>query len=131
MTYQSLSPIDRTILASRSFRQQLEQQLHTYHIDGQDFAVISAMAMGDKGSLDRETKESFSISGTSHILAVSGLHIGIIFQLFVILLGGKRRSRPTIALSLVAVWAYVVFIGFPPSAVRSASMLSIYSFCLC
>ena len=74
------------------------------------------MAMGDKGSLDRETKESFSISGTSHILAVSGLHIGIIFQLFVILLGGKRRSRPTIALSLVAVWAYVVFIGFPPSA---------------
>lgn len=130
MTYQSLSPIDRTILASRSFRQQLEQQLHTYHIDGQDFAVISAMAMGDKGSLDRETKESFSISGTSHILAVSGLHIGIIFQLFVILLGGKRRSRPTIALSLVAVWAYVVFIGFPPSAVRSASMLSIYSFCL-
>ena len=114
MTYQSLSPIDRTILASRSFRQQLEQQLHTYHIDGQDFAVISAMAMGDKGSLDRETKESFSISGTSHILAVSGLHIGIIFQLFVILLGGKRRSRPTIALSLVAVWAYVVFIGFPP-----------------
>ena len=130
MTYQSLSPIARTILASRSFRQQLEQQLHTYHIDGQDFAVISAMAMGDKGSLDRETKESFSISGTSHILAVSGLHIGIIFQLFVILLGGKRRSRPTIALSLVAVWAYVVFIGFPPSAVRSASMLSIYSFCL-
>ncbi len=113
MTYQSLSPIDRTILASRSFRQQLEQQLHTCHIDGQDFAVISAMAMGDKGSLDRETKESFSISGTSHILAVSGLHIGIIFQLFVILLGGKRRSRPTIALSLVAVWAYVVFIGFP------------------
>ena len=60
----------------------------------------------------------------------SGLHIGIIFQLFVILLGGKRRSRPTIALSLVAVWAYVVFIGLPPSAVRSASMLSIYSFCL-
>lgn len=59
MTYQSLSPIDRTILASRSFRQQLEQQLHTYHIDGQDFAVISAMAMGDKGSLDQETKESF------------------------------------------------------------------------
>lgn len=130
MTYQSLSPIDRTILASRSFRQQMEQQLHAYHIDGQDFAVISAMAMGDKGSLDRETKESFSISGTSHVLAVSGLHIGIIFQLFVILLGGKRRSRSTVALSLVVVWAYVVFIGLPPSAVRSASMLSIYSFCL-
>lgn len=56
--------------------------------------MISAMAMGDKGSLDRETKESFSISGTSHILAVSGLHIGIIFQLFVILLGGSAVPDP-------------------------------------
>ncbi len=128
--YQSLSSFERTILKAQDFRQQAEQQLHTLHIGEQDFAVIAAMAMGDKSALNQETKEAYSISGTSHILAVSGLHIGIIFQLIILLLGGKRRSKLTIILSTAIVWAYVIFIGFPASAVRAATMLSIYSMVL-
>ena len=127
---QSLSSFERTILKAQDFRQQAEQQLHTLHIGEQDFAVIAAMAMGDKSALNQETKEAYSISGTSHILAVSGLHIGIIFQLIILLLGGKRRSKLTIILSTTIVWAYVIFIGFPASAVRAATMLSIYSMVL-
>lgn len=128
--YQSLSSFERTIPKAQDFRQQAEQQLHTLHIGEQDFAVIAAMAMGDKSALNQETKEAYSISGTSHILAVSGLHIGIIFQLIILLLGGKRRSKLTIILSTTIVWAYVIFIGFPASAVRAATMLSIYSMVL-
>lgn len=128
--YQSLSSFERTILKAQDFRQQTEQQLHTLHIGEQDFAVIAAMAMGDKSALNQETKEAYSISGTSHILAVSGLHIGIIFQLIILLLGGKRRSKLTIILSTTIVWVYVIFIGFPASAVRAATMLSIYSMVL-
>ncbi len=128
--YQSLSSFERTILKAQDFRQQAEQQLHTLHIGEQDFAVIAAMAMGDKSALNQESKEAYSISGTSHILAVSGLHIGIIFQLIILLLGGKRRSKLTIILSTTIVWAYVIFIGFPASAVRAATMLSIYSMVL-
>ena len=128
--YQSLSSFERTILKAQDFRQQAEQQLHPLHIGEQDFAVIAAMAMGDKSALNQETKEAYSISGTSHILAVSGLHIGIIFQLIILLLGGKRRSKLTIILSTTIVWAYVIFIGFPASAVRAATMLSIYSMVL-
>ena len=128
--YQSLSSFERTILKAQDFRQQAVQQLHTLHIGEQDFAVIAAMAMGDKSALNQETKEAYSISGTSHILAVSGLHIGIIFQLIILLLGGKRRSKLTIILSTTIVWAYVIFIGFPASAVRAATMLSIYSMVL-
>lgn len=128
--YQSLSSFERTILKAQDFRQQAEQQLHTLHIGEQDFAVIAAMAMGDKSALNQETKEAYSISGTSHILAVSDLHIGIIFQLIILLLGGKRRSKLTIILSTTIVWAYVIFIGFPASAVRAATMLSIYSMVL-
>lgn len=128
--YQSLSSFERTILKAQDFRQQAEQQLHTLHIGEQDFAVIAAMAMGDKSALNQETKEAYSISGTSHILAVSGLHIGIIFQLIILLLGDKRRSKLTIILSTTIVWVYVIFIGFPASAVRAATMLSIYSMVL-
>ena len=128
--YQSLSSFERTILKAQDFRQQAEQQLHTLHIGEQDFAVIAAMAMGDKSAPNQETKKAYSISGTSHILAVSGLHIGIIFQLIILLLGGKRRSKLTIILSTTIVWVYVIFIGFPASAVRAATMLSIYSMVL-
>lgn len=127
-TRQSLSPIEHTILAAQSFRKQIEQEMQSLHIESQDYAVISAMALGDKSALDAETKESYSVAGTSHVLAVSGLHIAIIFQVIILMLGGKRKSRLTIVISTTAVWAYVILIGMPASAVRSATMISLYSF---
>lgn len=127
-TCQDLSPIDHTILAAQSFRNHLEQEMLSLHIEAQDYAVISAMALGDKSALDAETKESYSVAGTSHVLAVSGLHIAIIFQVILLVLGGKRKARLTIAISTTAVWAYVILIGLPASAVRSATMISLYSF---
>lgn len=128
--YEELSSLDRTILTADSFRQKMEQHLKSLHIKDQDFAVISAMTLGDKQALDQETKETYSISGASHVLAVSGLHIGIIFQMFILMMGGRKRSKVTIALSLVAIWSYVILIGMPASAIRSAFMISTYSFAL-
>lgn len=125
---QVLSPINRTMLFAESFRNDLEQEIRNLHIEEQDYAVIAAMALGDKSALDAETKENYSVSGTSHVLAVSGLHIAIIFQVILLVIGGKRRSLCTIIASITAIWAYVILIGMPASAVRSASMISIYSF---
>ncbi len=125
---QELSSLDRTILSALTFRKQLEQEMQSLHIEAQDYAVISAMALGDKNALDTETKEVYSVAGASHVLAVSGLHIAIIFQVILLMLGGKRKSRYTIVASTIAVWAYVVLIGMPASAIRSATMISLYSF---
>ncbi len=130
VTYQELSPFDRTLLKAGTFREEVEKKMKDLHFEDQDYAVISAMALGDKTALDKETKDSYAIAGASHVLAISGLHIGIIFQLFLLILGGKRRSLVTIILSTTAIWAYVIFIGMPNSAVRSATMISIYSFAL-
>lgn len=127
---QGLSYLDKVQIAAQSHRFQTEKQLRTLGIDGQDHAIVSAMTLGDKTSLDKTTKDIYSISGASHVLAVSGLHIGIIFQLFILMLGGRRRSLLSVCLSVTAVWAYVLFIGLPASAVRSATMISIYSFAL-
>lgn len=126
VSFQTLSALDRAKIKAHQLQKQLEQQLRTYQVTGQDFAIVSAMSMGDKASLDKATIDAYSVSGASHILAVSGLHIGIIFQLIILLMGGKRRSKLTIVLSIPAIWAYVVFIGLPASAVRAATMLSIY-----
>ncbi len=125
-----LSSLDKTIIKAQAYRSAISQRMQSLNIKDQDYAVIAAMALGDKTALNKDTKDIYSISGASHILAVSGLHIGIIFQLFILLLGGKRRSFLTISLSMIAIWAYVIFIGMPASAVRSATMISICSFAL-
>ncbi|HBF04762.1 MAG TPA: hypothetical protein DDW28_01155 [Prevotella sp.] len=130
ITQEELSSFDRTILRIGMFRKAIEQKMKDLHIEEQDYAVVSAMALGDKSALDKETKDSYSIAGTSHVLAVSGLHIGIIFQLFLLMLKGNRNSWAATVLSITAIWAYVLFIGMPNSAMRSATMISIYCFAL-
>lgn len=130
VTANALSSLDKTIIKAQAYRGSISQRLRSLNIKDQDYAVIAAMTLGDKTALNKETKDIYSISGASHVLAVSGLHIGIIFQLFILLMGGTRRSFLTISLSMIAIWAYVIFIGMPASAVRSATMISICSFAL-
>ena len=112
ITEENLSSFDKTMLVTQECRNTIQKQLRSLNIQEQNFAIVSAMTLGDK------------------ILAVSGLHIGIIFQLFILLLGGRRRSSPTIILSITAIWAYVIFIGMPASAIRSATMISICCFAM-
>lgn len=130
ITEENLSSFDKTMLVTQEYRNTIQKHLRSLNIQEQDFAIVSAMTLGDKTSLTKETKDIYSISGASHILAVSGLHIGIIFQLFILLSGGRKRSIPTIILSITAIWAYVIFIGMPASAIRSATMISICCFAL-
>lgn len=130
ISQEELSSLDRTLMNAQAFRNRVSQEMQSLSITDQDFAVIAAMTLGDKTSLSQETKDVYSISGASHVLAVSGLHIGIIFQLFILLLGGRKRSMLTIFISIIAIWAYVLFIGMPASAMRSATMISICCFAL-
>lgn len=128
--WQELSYLTRTKINTERYKSNMESKLVSLHVKQQDYAVIAAMALGDKSALDSNTRNSYSISGASHILAVSGLHVGIIFQLFIFLLGGRKYSFYTIALSLISIWTYVFLIGLPASAVRAAIMLSAYSISL-
>lgn len=128
--WQQLSYPTRAKINTERYKSKIESKLFSLHVKQQDYAVIAAMALGDKSALDSNTKNSYSISGASHILAVSGLHVGIIFQLFIFLLGGRKYSVYTIILSLISIWTYVFLIGLPASAVRAAIMLSAYSISL-
>lgn len=90
-------------------------------------AIIAAMALGDKSSLSRDVKDAYSITGSSHILALSGLHLGIIYGLLILLLPlGRRWIWLSQLLSLAAIWAYALMVGMMPSVVRSAVMLTVY-----
>ncbi len=97
-------------------------------------AVVLAMTTGDRGEIRNDLRQSYSASGASHLLAVSGLHIGIAFMLINILLLPMVLLRyGNVARSLLAVafiWLFVWLCGMSPSAVRAAIMFSLLQFSL-
>jgi competence protein ComEC len=106
-----------------SFNEMLES-----HLEGENLAVAKAIILGDKSMLDSETKNSFSATGAMHVLAVSGLHIGLILQIMMEVAKFFSRfiSRKRAVLSiLILLWIYSILTGFSPSVIRSIFMFTI------
>lgn len=91
-------------------------------------AAAGAIGTGDRSRMTPELREAYSRSGVSHILAVSGLHIGIIFvlanALFRVLTVLRHGQIAAWLAVLVPVWLYAAASGFSPSVVRAAVMFS-------
>ena len=92
-------------------------------------AVVRAMTVGDRSDLSRTLRDTYSRSGMSHLLAISGLHTGIVFLLLNLLLYWMPMLRYGLhlrnLLTIVALWLFVAGAGFPPSAVRAAVMCTL------
>ena len=128
VSLESLSMVQRTRLAALTFRRQLADTYSGSGLQGDELAVLAAMTLGEKSLLDKELKDTYSVSGASHVLALSGLHLGIIFALLTLFLPRRRSLRWAVGLlTVLALWAYAVLTGLSPSVVRSALMLSIYA----
>lgn len=109
-----------------AFRSQLIERFQMVGIADTQLAILSAITLGDKGLLSTDVKDSFSAAGVSHILVVSGMHVGFIFA--VILLLFKRISSERrwliVLLGLLTLWAYALLSGLAPSVVRATFMFS-------
>lgn len=134
-----LSNFQRVRIAALKFRHKLTDNLRQLNIEEDNLALISAMALGDKSMISKQIRDDYSISGGSHILALSGLHLGIIYAVLVLLITSavKLVRKPTEIyrrwpdvvvqlVSLTAIWSYVVLVGMSASVLRSATMLTIY-----
>jgi competence protein ComEC len=97
-------------------------------LKGEENAVASALILGFRGDLDQELRGSYSASGAMHVLAVSGLHVGIIYLILHTLFGFlKRFPRGDIVralLLLLSVWFYALLTGLSPSVMRASTMFS-------
>ena len=105
--------------------------IYKKHTSEANTGIISAITLGKKDGIDRETKQLFSMSGGSHVLAVSGLHVGIIYMIMLWLTTLLPRRRMTIIIShiitILCLWIYAFICGLPASVVRSALMFSLMS----
>lgn len=108
----------------------LKQRLYSSSLSKDKAALAVSLLLGDKKGLDEDLKMSFSVSGLSHILCVSGLHIGLIIAMFDVLLkflhllgmwGFGLRRFLLIAIS----WIIAFIVGCTPSALRVALMLTL------
>lgn len=104
-------------------------------IHGDALGTISALTLGYKGDLDKEVIGDFRRSGAAHILAVSGLHTGLVYAILLCLLTGCGRWKPLYeqrgrrclnsCVCIVCLWAYAYLTGLTPSVVRSVIMFSL------
>lgn len=100
---------------------------------GDELAVLSALTVGDKDELSEEITETYSATGASHVLALSGLHIGFLYALMLFLLSPLWRRwhclKPfLLLLILLLLWSFAFFTGLSSSVVRSAGMFSLLAF---
>lgn len=94
-------------------------------------AILNALLLGNTEYITQNVRSGFSTSGLSHILAVSGLHTGIIWALLYALLTPLvwiKMSRLRPILTLIFLWIYAFLTGLSPSAVRATVMISFILF---
>jgi competence protein ComEC len=119
--------MERVMLKSKMLRAALLKRLNDNGLEGTSHAVVAAMAFGDRSMLAKETCDEYSRTGVAHLLALSGMHLGVLFMLLTLVFGRLRNRLLRCVIIVVTVWTYVVFVGMPASVVRAATMLTIYS----
>ena len=116
-------------------QKRLYNRLSESGLEGDELATVGALTLGYKEDLDPALKRRFQASGAAHVLAVSGLHTGIIYLLVIsiLTLGGHFRpryenqlGRCVISSIVIAVmWGYAWLTGMTPSVVRAVVMVTI------
>ena len=125
--YDKLSRLQRIELRFLHYRHHLLNRYRTQTADDEQYAVLAAMTLGDKSALTKDLKEKYSVTGASHILALSGLHLGIIYFLLFRLTLGRRHFWFSQVVIILSIWAFAFLTGLSTSVVRSATMISIYA----
>ncbi len=111
-------------------QQSIISKIEKYKITGDESAVLTALVAGDRQFIGGELKESYAAAGVMHILAVSGLHVGILYLFLSILLFRNNKQlffrllRLTIILS--GIWGYAFITGLSSSVLRASVMFSLF-----
>ena len=119
----------------QDFRTIVINKYKSLGFEGDELAILSALTTGMKEELSDEIREVFSVAGVSHVLALSGLHIGLIygFMLLLFMPFWKRFAyfKPvSISIIIITLWVFAIFTGLTTSVVRSTIMFSLHAIAL-
>lgn len=119
------------------FAKEIQTDLHHIYEDNglnqEASTIVEAMTIGRKTDIPQKTRNAYEHAGVSHVLALSGFHVGIIvmfIQAFflknVLPLRWQRVSNPLI---IVTLWCYAFMTGMPPSLIRATLMFTLLLLC--
>ena len=114
------------------FRRGIIGKYREWGLEGDALAVVSAVSLGEKRALSDGLREVYSTSGVSHVLAVSGLHVGIMCWFLYLIFPSflfRRRDWIRELIVMCILWSYAFVIGLPVSITRSLIMFSIVAVC--
>jgi competence protein ComEC len=110
------------------WRQGLITKLESLGLTNDELSVVSALVLGYSDGLSDEIRHAYASSGAMHILAVSGMHVGLIYGVIVFLLSfikNKKFDIIKVILTIVLIWFYAALTGLSPSVNRAALMFTI------
>lgn len=116
--------------SAERLRMRLLGRLQSGPLQGAPLALAEAITLGWRADIDNDTGAAFRGAGIAHLLAVSGLHVGLLAAIvgFLLLWLGRDRKGRVIrgAVQLASVWLFVLLAGMAPSALRAALMFSLF-----
>lgn len=120
-------PINNISLLASTLQQKTVDILRRANLQQDNFSIISALTVGYKDLLSAKIRRAFSQTGAMHVLAVSGLHVGIIYLILNFFLSffiKKKGLWIKTILILSVLWCYALITGFSPSVLRASIMFS-------
>lgn len=126
--YVGKNEIQRLKNRAYTIQQSLTQILKENGLTGSEYHVATAILLGDDDTMEPELKAEYSNAGVSHILSVSGMHVGIIFMILNYILmpldWNKKTRYLKTGILLITIWIYAAITGLSPSVIRSATMFT-------
>ena len=114
------------------FRDYLLEKLKHTSLGFDERAIIQALVLGQKKDINKDLYSSYATAGAAHILAVSGLHVGILYFILTFILSFTNRLKYgnfiQSFLMIFCLWFFAFVTGLSPSVTRAVTMFSIFAF---
>ena len=135
-SYNEILKLELAAPSIKGYAEQLRNyciyKLAQTNIAQKQLAVIQALVLGQKSALDKQLYQSYAAAGAIHILAVSGLHVGILYAILVVLFAPvtklKKGEVIRSVLIVLLLWCYALFTGLSTSVCRAVTMFSFFAF---
>ncbi len=110
------------------FRKRVNHSLKDSGFQNDELSIINALLLGQRQEVSRELIEDYTKAGAIHILAISGLHVGIILWLLTLVLKPldylKNGKTLKLIIAIVSLWTFAFIAGLSPSVVRAVTMFT-------
>lgn len=123
--FDSFQPAERLRYHLLCLRRHLLRELRQSGLHADAYDLGAAMMLGVRQQVSAPVRRQYADAGVSHLLALSGMHLSVIYLLVTLLFGRYRRSMVAEVLVVAVMWFYAMLTGLGPSVLRAVMLVSV------